>query len=215
MNRTAIFAAIAVFAALAFGFSGKDSQTSQISQENNEKNSSANQEIADIDLSGWDTFSSDEYEFKYPKEALFDNVAVLGVENSRVKFFGEKQVKKQKANMSAFDHFAVEDGYAFWIAKVKSKEVDAKSYAESELKKHKIECKKEKSSQISDIKNVKINGKDAYSFSVKNCFGNYDLSYLENNGSLYKISQFYVGDENDKEKYFKTTNAILLTLKFK
>ena len=215
MNRPVLFVSVALLAALFFGFNSSEKNASVSESELSNPNDLIKEEVAETvknNIDDWILFSDEDYEFKYPKGLTVDNLAFSDKKNTRVKFFGPNQ---KNIKMDAFNTFSIDDGYVFWVAKIESNEdIDVENYAKKDANKHKEDCISENSS-IADVVKSEIGKNESYSFLVKNCLGNYNLSYVKNGDSLYKISQFYIGDSKDKEReYFKNTSAILSTFEF-
>ena len=154
----------------------------------------------------WETYSNDEYTFKYPKSLKSDTGATgQGFESIRVQFLGPKQVRTQTSLI---------DGYAFIVTKVDpNTSKTAQRYAQEERVKSEENCGFDQST-ISSISQTRIAGTSASQYSVTKCFGDYTANYLVKNGNLYSIIQLYTGEEPEKQNYKSITEQILSTFKF-
>ena len=196
--------------AIAFGvyyFTGDDSSVDE------KLDASVIDVVNNIDTTDLESYIDEKYEFRYSESLSLDHFAYkTPIKSTRVAFFGERQVNSGKTDLSVFEDLGFFDGYLFIVADLgQESNLDAKGYATKEMVSHEKECGKSKVSELSDIS---LSSQEGYSFSVENCLGSYTLSYVSFGDSLYKTTQFYVGNDEDKKEYKKATEDILNTFEF-
>lgn len=161
-------------------------------------------------VSGWQTYSSDDYSFMYPPETKTDtDAAGEGSESIRVRFIGPVQQASGRTQTELFD------GYAFIVTKIEiNAEESAQKQAEKERAAAHVYCE-QKGSELSEVAKVTVAGTSGYRYTATNCYTDYTVTYLENGGSIYSITQTYTGDGEALAEYKVTTDKILSTLVFK
>ena len=68
--------------------------------------------------------------------------------------------------------------------------------------------------KISSLKSVSIGGAKGFQYSAVNCYIDYTETLLISNDNYYRVSQSYVGDEDDYNGYKQITRDIVATLNF-
>jgi len=154
-------------------------------------------------------YNGEEYSFKFPKGLLVEHEA-YDAPNTRVIYFGEGQANK---DASVFKEGKFYDGYAFSIVKIGTLE-NPYAFSNYELQNYKQSCGPDR---VSDMQDGDVSGIAAKYFSVKDCFGTFDLWYVtsQSTGKTYKINEFINGKEEKKAEYKKSLENILKTLNIK
>lgn len=155
----------------------------------------------------WDTYTSSEYLFKYPKNLKSDTGAAgTGFESIRVQFVGPKQIASGRTETSLFD------GYSFIVTKTGSvTEKTSKDWATERRNNSTENCGPEV--KFTEIQEIIVDGKKGFQYSG-NCMVDYTSTYVSNGNNVYEITQSYVGEEAEKVAYKEITQQIFNTLKF-
>lgn len=157
---------------------------------------------------GWETYRGSAYTFKHPTGLRYDTGAAgAGVESIRFQFMGQKQIASGRTQTSLFD------GYSFVVTKVGlASEKTAIQRANEARNNTKENCGPEVI--LSEIKEIQIENSTGIQYSVKNCMGDYTITFATNGDYVYEITQLYTGDKEDRQKYEEITNQILSTFRF-
>lgn len=154
----------------------------------------------------WKTYTNETYgfSFKHPKDLIVKSSESAPYDQYQMVYMGEKQRKSGRTQSS------LSDGFIFYVS------VRGKSTIEDEAEKTYNGAKQNcyEDSQLHDISNTTIDGKDAKTYYVTNCMGDYTEHFVANNGQVFEITQIYVGDEPEYSEYKKTTEQILSTFTF-
>jgi hypothetical protein len=156
----------------------------------------------------WETYTGIEYSFKIPKGLKSDTGAAgVGFESIRFQYMGPKQIASGRTQTSIFD------GYSFVVTKIGSvsQKTPAQWASESRNSTNDI-CGPEV--VLSDTTQIVIDAGTGVQYTVRNCMADYTASYVAYNGSVYEITQLYVGEGEDQRNYEEITNQIFNTLKF-
>ena len=166
----------------------------------NEGKPSRAEEIPD----GWKILTNKDHSIKYPSEAT----AVAREEESLIYYMGQKQIDSGRTQTELFD------GYSFRVGKIRNVTTnDLKQLALSERNNTMENCNNE-DGVVSDLLPVKVGGQGGFQYSAKGCYIDYTETIVGFDGNFYRISQSYVGDNEDYAGYKETTNMILATLEF-
>ena len=157
----------------------------------------------------WETYTTNEYSFKHPLGLKSDTGAAgRAFESIRFSFMGQKQIASGKIETE------LSDGYAFTVTKIGSIDTTSpKQEAEKEYSNSKESCPSD-NAIVEIIAKTTIDNNEAYRFSVKDCLGDYTLSFVSSDKFVYSIIQLYVGDSEDYSGYKLITDQILSTFKF-
>lgn len=167
-------------------------------------------ENKEVDLNSWQTHSNTNFSFKYPSEAKAEtrNDSSISLVESVVFFMGQKQITSGRTQTELFD------GYIFNIRDITSEVIgEFEAFALAERNNSENGCEND-NGLVSELQTVNIGSAAGYQFSVTNCYVDHTQTLLSANGKLYRISQSYVGDEEDYLKYKEITFTILNTLSF-
>lgn len=184
-------------------------ETSPIPTSSATPSNSPSAAMIDLDATAdWETYSSPEYSFKHPKGLESDrDAAGAGAESIRVKLMGPKQIASGRTQTSLFD------GYFFVVTKIGS--ITEKSVAEwAAERKSNSEGSCGPEGTVSADKTIALENASGVQYTVKNCMGDYTLSYLSNGTSVYEVTQLYTGEPADQKVYQEITNQIFNTLRF-
>lgn len=156
----------------------------------------------------WQTYTDQQYgfSFQYPVEAVVRNVMETP-KRVKVMRIGPTQVASGRIQTELFD------GYSFTVTFFS----EAKDGSISVLSEKMYNSAKQACSEatFSPIKDVQIAGKNAKTYSVENCLGNYTETFVGNHGYVYDITQIYSGNDKLLERtYQDTISQILATFRF-
>lgn len=153
----------------------------------------------------WKTLTNLNHVFKYPEEATGE----AREDESIVYFMGKKQIDSGRTQTELFD------GYSFRVGEISStSELPLKELANGERENAINNCSERENDQVSQLKNVFIDGQVGYQYSVQGCYIDYTETIASFDNKFYRISQSYVGDPEDQRKYQEITNQILSSFKF-
>ena len=208
---------VALVSSLIFGFGGYYLGKQSVNYNQNSSNTTA-QPVSSSSptdtptifdsTANWETYTSLEYSFKHPKDLKSDTGAAgTGFESIRFQFIGSKQIASGRTQTSLFD------GYSFVVTKIGSTtQKTPEQWATERRYNSKENCGPEVI--LSDVKQITVDKANGVQYSVKNCIGDYTSSYVSNGGSVYEVTQLYVGEQADQKEYEEITNQIFNTLKF-
>lgn len=156
-----------------------------------------------VDTSSWPILASAAFSFRYPEGALAESRET----ESYVRYMGPKQIASGRTQTELFD------GYIFRVEPipVESNAV-LEQIAETERKSAIANCKTD-NGKITPLKPVIIDGLNARQFSTTGC-SDFTQTTLKADTIMYRITALYVGEDEDRPTYQKTTEQILSTLKF-
>jgi hypothetical protein len=160
--------------------------------------------VADI-TKDWESYSNDEYTFKYPKSANLDTKG-LAPYATRVTFMGQQQIDSGRTQTELWD------GYTVTISK--KGELSGKTLKQvvhEDIASSKSTCPV--TPEISEPTQTTFDQKPAYQFT-DSCMGEATQIYLNNSGTVYIITQLTAGDDEHLPGYKETTNQIAETIKF-
>lgn len=163
-----------------------------------------------VDLTAaWETYAGDEYSFRYPKGLKSDTGAAgADRESIRVQFMGPKQIASGRTQTE------LADGYAFIVTKIGSaSEKSASDWALEARAQTKEWCNFE-GSKVSEVGEVTVDGQAGFQFTDEGCYGDHTTTFVADEGRVYRITQFYTGEDDDVPEYKGLTELILSTLKF-
>lgn len=153
----------------------------------------------------WEVLANLGYTVRYPKEAK----AEAREEESLVLFIGPTQVASGRTQTELFD------GYSFRIGMIESNPgLTLEEVSRIERDNAQTNCQVQEGGKVSQLKSVSINGNQGYQYSVEGCYVDYTETIISYKGELYRVSQSYVGNQEDQARYKETTYQILSTLKF-
>jgi len=153
---------------------------------------------------GWETQSTNNFSFMYPTEAKAE-----GRESeSIVVYMGQKQIDSGRTQTELFD------GYSFRVGRFEQTDNQSlKEAAESDRNNAEVGCEGYDGT-VSELVEVAVADTLGYQYSSKGCYIDYTNTFVENSEIIYLVSQSYVGDKDDQDKYKEITNQILSTLTF-
>lgn len=157
----------------------------------------------------WKTYTNSDYGFslKYPQEMQFTNSEKPSFS---LVYLGPKQVASGRTQTSLFD------GYKVNVSVSKVAEGGSLSYSAGYLHDHTLQsCPNPLEASVSPMVGVSLDGVVAKKFNVTNCFGDYTITVVDNDGNEFVITQTYVADSSEQiSHYQKATDQILSTFKF-
>jgi len=152
----------------------------------------------------WKTLTNLNHTFRYPAEAS----AEAREDESLVFFMGQKQIDSGRTQTELFD------GYSFRVGEVTNDaNVKLEELAEMERENAVSNCPSE-GSVVSRLTPVIISQQEAFQYSAIGCYIDYTETIVAYNNIFYRISQSYVGDAEDQDKYEEITNQILSSFSF-
>lgn len=156
-----------------------------------------------VDTSNWPLLSSATFSFRYPEGALAESRQT----ESFVRLMGPKQMASSRTQTELFD------GFIFRVEPIPT-ESDAilEQVSETERKSAIANCTTE-NGQVSALKPVIVDGLNARQFSATGC-SDFTQTTVKVGTVTYRITALYVGEDEDRPAYQKTTEQILSTLKF-
>jgi hypothetical protein len=162
-----------------------------------------NNDSADTTID-WELLINNNYSLKYPKEATVETRD----NESLVYFMGQKQIDSGRTQTELFD------GYSFRLEKILDNSANSLVELSTKERNNAIENCNYENGSISDLIALKIDGKEAFQYYATGCYIDYTESFVSYNGEYYRISQSYVGDEEDYMGYKDITKNILSTIKY-
>jgi hypothetical protein len=157
-----------------------------------------------ISTNDWKTLENTGHSFMYPDQAKAD----ARKEESVVTFMGQKQIDSGRTQTELFD------GYSFRVGPiVPEPEATLEQVAKQEQQNAVANCLRE-TGKISQVKQITVNNQTAYQFSGQGCNLDFTETIIANNTTIYRITQAYVGDVTDQEKYREITDQMLMSFKF-
>lgn len=173
---------------------------------NNQKNQSAQLTPTPVFAipNNWKTLSNLNHIFMYPPEAKADAREA----ESLVFYMGQKQIDSGRTQTELFD------GYSFRTGIIDAKsDMTLEQVAKNERDNARENCQSEKG-QVSQLKSIVIDGYVGFQYFARECYIDYTETIVSFEDKIYRISQSYVGDTKDQEKYKEITDQILSSLKF-
>jgi len=152
----------------------------------------------------WKTLTNLNHSFKYPEEAT----AEAREEESIVYFMGQKQIDSGRTQTELFD------GYSFRVGEIANEsDLSLEQLAEGERENAVNNCHSG-DGKVSQIKSVIVDEQNGLQYSVKGCYLDYTETIVTYDGKYYRLSQAYVGDIEDQDKYEEITNQMLSSFNF-
>lgn len=152
----------------------------------------------------WQTFTNALVTLKHPKEATAEDMSGEVV----VRFMGKKQIDSGRTQTELFD------GYFVRIEKiVNNANATLEEVSTSEVSSAQTNCINE-NGQVSPYTRVRINNVEAHQFTVVGCSLDHTETVISHNNNFYRITQAYVGDTEDQDRYKTITDQIVSTLTF-
>jgi len=157
-------------------------------------------------ITDWQTYKNEElgFEIKYPKEADFQQITSSPNQQYKIVYIGKKQRDSGRTERSLFD------GYIFYISIQGTDSIEKLS--QDSYTKAKQNCYEQ--TQFTEVTDKLIALKQAKTYSVVDCLGNYTENFVSNGDDTFELTQSYVGDEPEYSEYKKITDQILSTFKF-
>ncbi len=152
----------------------------------------------------WKTLTNLNHTFKYPGEATGE----AREDESLVYFMGQKQIDSGRTQTELFD------GYSFRVGEVTNdSNLSLEEFTEMERENAVSNCTSE-DGVVSKVTSVVISEQDGFQYSATGCYIDYTETIVVYDNIFYRISQSYVGDIEDQDKYEDITNQILSSFQF-
>jgi len=144
--------------------------------------------------------------FKYPNNAkLIENKNFEGdIRNAEI-------IYSPKA-MENIDGTSLIDGFVFRITPLSITKIDLDSVTTVKRESFYAECGP--NVEISSSRPTMIDGLDARTFDVRNCTGDFNVTYTNKFGLFYEIVQLYRGDVGFRQQYMNTTEEMVKSISF-
>lgn len=153
----------------------------------------------------WKVLSNKNHTLQYPPEATGE-----ARDNESIVFFmGPKQIASGRTQTELFD------GYSVRVGKMDSvPETSVETVAINEKENAQQNCLSYNEASVSPIKNVLVSGQPGFQYTVTNCYIDYTETIVSVTDTPYRISQSYVGDPADQQKYKEITEKIVASIRF-
>lgn len=148
---------------------------------------------------------------EYPKEAKLVDTWGNTNQTKKLEIFFSKDAGVLESSESITDS-KISEGYIFRIsiftANIRNMDDIAK------VKKESVQASCPDTAEFSDTYPITINGMDSRFFEVKNCRGDFTITYTPKIGVFYAFEQIYKGDLGYKQKQKASTQEILDSVRF-
>jgi hypothetical protein len=152
----------------------------------------------------WKTLTNLDHTFRYPAEAT----AEAREDESLAFFMGQKQIDSGRTQTELFD------GYSFRVGEVANdSNLPLEELAEMERESAVNNCHSE-DGEVSRLTAVIVSEQEGFQYSATGCYIDYTETIIAHDNIFYRISQSYVGDTEDQDKYEEITNQILSSFQF-
>ncbi len=162
---------------------------------------------------GWQTYQNTRigYTLRYPQEAKLstpDESEISTASIIRIYYMGETQRQSGRTQTE------LADGYIINIREVAEAPGDPAIEFATLRRENTIEnCSEYEGNEISEIKQIQLNGNDAYTYSVKNCRVDYEAYFIDNQPIIEIIGMYPAFNEEDKQAYLNQVNSIAQSFK--
>jgi len=167
----------------------------------------------DDDATLWKEYTNQKYEFylKYPTNGVLTQYDISQEEPSVYKIYFTPN-KTQLTNLENVNESDISEGFIFKVTVVKNIELKTPQAAATEkINYFKSYCPG--TAKISQLETGDFSGFESQLFTVKDCRGNYQVTYVKRKTNMYEISQFTTGDVGFEQKYKNTTDKMLGIMK--
>ncbi len=161
----------------------------------------------------WKEYTNQKYEFyiKYPVKGVLTQYDISPEEPSVFKVYFTPDTSKIK-NIDAVEETDINEGMLFKITVVKDIELKTpETAAQEKISFFKTVCPA--TAKISGLQKGEFSGFESQTFTVRDCRGNYKVTFVKRKTNMYEMSQFSTGDVGFEQRYKATTDKMLSNMR--